>query len=272
MASSSQLNLGDDPSDANPGQGNWDGKLDDLAIWSRALGSQELASIYQAGLAGQSLLTLMRPTISCSGPQIVECGTPATVTAQAGEPDGAAFTLVWSLNGKFVQTNMIPAGSPPTATNLSFTAELPLGTNLVEVTAANSLSNAATCSTTVAVVDTTPPVIASASVSPNVLWPPNHKMITATVNASATDNCDGAPTWKIISVQSSEPVNGKGDGNTTPDWQILSDHTVALRAERSGASARTYAITIQAEDASGNLSFPRTVQVMVPQSQNMANG
>lgn len=59
FASSSQLNIGDDPSDTSPGQGNWDGKIDDLAIWTRALSSQELASIYNAGLAGQPLLTLI---------------------------------------------------------------------------------------------------------------------------------------------------------------------------------------------------------------------
>lgn len=59
LASSSQLNIGDDPSDGSPGQGNWDGKIDDLAIWTRALSFQELAGIYQAGLAGQSLLTLI---------------------------------------------------------------------------------------------------------------------------------------------------------------------------------------------------------------------
>lgn len=59
LASSSQLNLGDDPSDTETGQGNWDGKLDDLAIWTRALNAQEITSIYNAGLAGRSLLTLI---------------------------------------------------------------------------------------------------------------------------------------------------------------------------------------------------------------------
>jgi hypothetical protein len=59
FASSSQLNIGDDPSDTSPGQGNWDGKIDDLAVWTRALSSQELATIYNAGLAGQPLLTLI---------------------------------------------------------------------------------------------------------------------------------------------------------------------------------------------------------------------
>jgi hypothetical protein len=65
FASSSQLNIGDDPSDTSPGQGNWDGKIDDLAIWSRALDPEELASIYDAGLAGQPLSALIpEPSVS----------------------------------------------------------------------------------------------------------------------------------------------------------------------------------------------------------------
>jgi concanavalin A-like lectin/glucanase superfamily protein len=59
LASSSELNIGDDPSDTSPGQGNWDGKIDDLAIWTRALSTSELSTIYNAGLAGQPLLTLI---------------------------------------------------------------------------------------------------------------------------------------------------------------------------------------------------------------------
>jgi hypothetical protein len=65
IASSSQLNIGDDPSDTAAGQGNWDGRIDDLAIWSRALSSQEISDIYNAGLAGQPLLTLIpEPSIA----------------------------------------------------------------------------------------------------------------------------------------------------------------------------------------------------------------
>ncbi|MGA3163797.1 MAG: LamG domain-containing protein [Verrucomicrobiota bacterium] len=59
LASSTQLNIGDDPSDTASGQGNWDGEIDDLAIWTRALSSQELASIYNAGSDGQPLSTLI---------------------------------------------------------------------------------------------------------------------------------------------------------------------------------------------------------------------
>lgn len=59
LASSSQLNIGDDPSDTSPGQGNWEGKIDDMAIWTRPLSSGELTTIYDAGLAGEPLLTLV---------------------------------------------------------------------------------------------------------------------------------------------------------------------------------------------------------------------
>lgn len=264
LASSSQLNIGDDPSDTSPGQGNWDGKIGDLAIWDRALSTRELAGIYNAGLAGQPVLSLITPTIVCPEAQTVDCDTLATVTAQVGEPDGAALTVVWGLNGTTVQTNLIPASNPPMTTNVSFTAVLPRGTNLVEIAAANSLTNTAYCSTTVTVV-ATPPVIDSISASPSVLWPPNHQMVTVAVNAVVTGNC-GPATWKIIGVQSNEPVHGSGGGNRSSDWQILDNHTVALRAERLGTgSGRIYTITIQAEDVAGNLSTA-TVTVTVPKS------
>lgn len=54
-----QLNIGGEPSYGNPTQGYWDGKLDDLALWTRALSSQEIGGIYNAGLNGQSLLSLV---------------------------------------------------------------------------------------------------------------------------------------------------------------------------------------------------------------------
>jgi hypothetical protein len=49
LASSSQLSIGTD----------WDGIIEDLAIWTRALSSQELTSIFNAGLAGEPLLSLI---------------------------------------------------------------------------------------------------------------------------------------------------------------------------------------------------------------------
>jgi len=121
----------------------------------------------------------------------------------------------------------------------------------------------------VTVVDTTPPVIGAVSADPNVLWPPNHKMIAVKVHAVVTDTC-GPATWKIIGVSSNEAVDARGSGHTSPDWKITGDHTLTLRAERSGTgSGRVYTITIQATDASGNIA-QKTVTVSVPHDHSKA--
>jgi serine protease len=208
------------------------------------------------------------PTITCPEPMTVECGLPVVPMTQVFSPAGNALAVVWSVNGVTVQTNLVPASNPPaTAGVTAALGALPLGTNLVEVTVSDSSSNTASCSTTITVVDTMPPVMAGASASPNVLWPPSHQMVSVAIKATATDDC-GAATWKIVGVDSNEAVNGHGDGNTARDWQILGDHTVLLRAERSGTGqGRIYWITLQGEDASGNLSTPVTVVVTVPKNQ-----
>jgi len=211
------------------------------------------------------------PTISCPGPITVECGTQAVLTAEVGSLVGNAMTVVWSLEGMALHTNEVPAGTPPTSVDVTFPSKLPLGTNIIDVTVTDSAGLSASCETVVTVIDTIPPVITNAWASPNVLWPPNHKFVTVTIHADVTDNC-GPTTWKIIGVQSNEAVNGRGDGNTSPDWKILGPHTVALRAERSGTgTGRIYTITVQAEDESGNLSAPFNVTVTVPHDMGHEN-
>lgn len=46
-------------------------------------------------------------------------------------------------------------------------------------------------------------------------------------------NCDQGLSCKITSVSSNEPENGLGDGDTAPDWVIIGDLKVNLRAERA---------------------------------------
>ncbi len=210
--------------------------------------------------------TNMPPVITCPEPITAECGSNTVVQVEVGSPTGSALTVAWSLNGTTVQTNQVPAGTPPTTNEVSFSGQLPLGTNTIEITVTDSSGLSASCGTTVTVIDTIPPVITMVSASPRSLWPPNHKMVMVSVRAVTTDNC-GSATWKITSVRSNEPVNGLGDGDTAPDWQITGDHTVLLRAERSGkGSGRIYTVTVQANDASGNMSAPQTVTVKVPHS------
>lgn len=208
------------------------------------------------------------PDLSCPAAATNECSQAVTYTATVSDVDGEPVQVVWKLNGTAVQTNNIPAGGPPTSATITYTAELPLGSSTLELTATDSSSNSTTCATSVTIVDTVPPIITAVSATPNVLWPPNHKMITVPIQAVVTDAC-GATSWKVISIESSEAVNARGSGNTAPDWKIVNDHTVQLRAERAGGNkaGRTYTITIQAKDEAGNLSAPATVTVYVPHSQ-----
>jgi hypothetical protein len=117
---------------------------------------------------------------------------------------------------------------------------------------------------------TAPPlVIGGGTATPSLLWPPNHKMASVTVNYSVTGGCGGS-TCTITSVTSNEPVNGLGDGDVAPDWQIVDNHHVNLRAERSGTgtgTGRVYTITITCTDGGGHTAT-KTVVVTVPMSQD----
>ncbi len=211
------------------------------------------------------------PQVVCPPDSTVECGTETQLAVAASDPDGDAFTVVWYVNGLPVKTNIVAATRPPVTTNLTLSGNFPLGTNVVTVMATDSATNTASCSTTVTVADTIPPVITALSASPNTLWPPNHKMVQVKLHATVTDAC-GPTTWKITNVASSESVSAKGSGNTSPDWQITGDHTLQLRAERSGkGSGRVYTITVVATDAAGNKSVPKTVTVTVPHDQGNGN-
>jgi hypothetical protein len=87
-----------------------------------------------------------------------------------------------------------------------------------------------------------------------------------TVSYGASDGCDANATC-VLSVTSNEPIDGTGDGDTAPDWEVVDAHHVRLRAERAGTgSGRIYSITITCTDSAGN-SSSHTVMVSVPKNQ-----
>jgi hypothetical protein len=157
----------------------------------------------------------------------------------------------------------------PTITSDNKLVIYPLGTTTVTFTAIDASGNTVTCTRTVTVIDTTPPDI-SVTVSPDTLWPPNHKMVDITASVEVYDISDAAPTVVLTSVTSNEPddAKGKGDGNTVNDIQGADidpeDYEFQLRAERAGkGDGRVYTITYTATDTSGN-SASATATVVVP--------
>lgn len=124
--------------------------------------------------------------------------------------------------------------------------------------------------------DTTPPGI-SLTVSPDTLWPPNHKMVAITVNLVVSDDQDPNPTvvLKSITMNEGEETNTfepdydqtLGDGHTFNDIVVDAQGNIFLRAERSGkGEGRIYTITYQATDEAGDKTIESAI-VSVPHSQ-----
>jgi hypothetical protein len=117
------------------------------------------------------------------------------------------------------------------------------------------------------VKDLTPPVIDGVSPSSGILRVPNHKMVPISIEATASDALSGPVACVIDSVGSNEPIDGLGDGDTSPDWLITGPLTVDLRAERAGTgSGRVYSINVKCTDSAGN-SATSVTTVTVPKSQ-----
>jgi hypothetical protein len=143
----------------------------------------------------------------------------------------------------------------------------PLGDTEVTFTATDGSGNSASCMATVTVIDTIPPSL-EVTLNRTLLWPPNHKFHVIEADVTVTDDCDPEPTFVLLSIESNESPNGRGDGNTQPDVRNAAigddDTSFELRAERSGqGEGRVYTIRYRASDSSGNEAL-RVAHVHVP--------
>ena len=181
-------------------------------------------------------------------------GTEVTLSSNITDICSTEFTYTWSENGVVLGTEQ----------DLTYTFNL--GTHVVMLNATDMGGNTGTDTVVVTAVDTTPPEI-SVTVTPNILWPPNHKYADVEVTVTASDVVDPSPTVTFVSMTSNEPENGKGDGNTSNDMMKTGDFAFKLRAERSGTgSGRVYTITYKATDASGNNAMG-SVTIEVPHNK-----
>ena len=196
------------------------------------------------------------PDIICPEPIVVECNQAGGV--DASDPQVAPF-LIGATAGDTCDPDPAISSDAPDFFGV--------GTTDVVFTATDAYGNAAQCTSSVTIADTTPPEI-SLSLSPDVLWPPNHKLETVTASVEVTDVCDPSPTFVLSDVVSNEPDNGTGDGDTANDIQGASigsaDTSLRLRKERSGSgTGRVYTATYVASDAANNTATA-TGTVSVP--------
>jgi uncharacterized repeat protein (TIGR01451 family) len=175
-------------------------------------------------------------------------------------------------NNRTVTFALLPSGASGTITFVvNVNCSVADGTVISNTATASSSTpdpdpnnNSATATAT---ASNPPPTITNATADPSTLWPPNHRMINVTVSYDVTDNCPVPFGSCTLSVTSNEPVLGRGSGNTSPDWIVVHDHHVLLRAEREGGgTGRIYTTTITCTDSGGN-SSEEQVEVTVAHDQ-----
>jgi len=193
----------------------------------------------------------MRPVADAAGDQVVECGcntdegTKVTLDGTGSyDVDGDPLTFTWT--GSFIGS---PAhGATPTVTLQDGCP----GEYVIKLVVNDGTEDSEPNEVVVTVVDTTPPEF-SLSVSPTVLWPPNHKMVEITPSWTVSDKCDEMPDVLLVSISINEIGTG-GNVRTDDDIQIGDDGSIYLRSERSRAGDRIYTITYQAVDDCGNVT------------------
>lgn len=203
-----------------------------------------------------------KPSIHCPAPISVEC--TGNNGALASNPAIVAFLAAATAHDNCPGIKPIQNDAP---------GFFPLGPTTVTFSVEDAVGNKNSCTSTVTVVDTKPPVI-SASASPAVIWPPNQKLVDVHSTVSLTDECDPNPILSLVSIdllcdgqheESKDPtrpdVVGASFGTPDVDFQ--------LRAEKSPdqSCVLTYVIKYSGSDHSGNTAYA-TTNVIIPHDQS----
>lgn len=190
----------------------------------------------------------------------------------SSDPDGDGISYGWTqLTGPLVALNNATTATPSFTTPWVGPGGVPLTFKLTvnDDDPVNPKSHSDTVVINVLNIND-PPNCSLAQPSVSVLWPPNHGLVPVMINNVADPN--GNSTLTISSVTQDEPINGLGDGDTTPDAIVQHGNTadsVLLRAERSGkADGRVYRVNFTATDAEGSCSG--FVTVSAPHDRNKA--
>ena len=215
------------------------------AIWGRG---NQFFGIRQSRTANQP------PIAKAGSDQIAECAGPNGTTvildgSASNDPNGDALTFQWRDEFGNLISNAVAAR-----------VNVPIGTHLFTLTVADAAGLTSTSSVHVTIHDTTPPSL-NVSLSPNLLWPPNGKLVPITAALQIADTCDAAPTVKLVSITSNESL---GVGDVQNAVLGTDDRNFSLAATRNGlGTGRIYTVTYEVRDHSGNTTTGAS-QVVVP--------
>ncbi|HEX6849885.1 MAG TPA: hypothetical protein VF139_00650 [Candidatus Polarisedimenticolaceae bacterium] len=239
-----------------------------LALVTGGEGDQTLPS-WQSIVAGENA----PPTADAGDGGEVECTSPAgadvaldgSASSDPDDTDTTSDIVLYEWFEDFGSDTEVFLGA-----GVNLTVPFDFGPHAVTLQVTDSVGQSATVEVVFVIVDTTPPVI-RLKVTPNVIWPPNHKMVRIHANVEATDVCSPEVVVKLVSVTSNEPDNDTGDGNFPNDIQGVAagtaDFDFLVRAERKGnGSGRVYTATYSATDASENTS-QAAADIRVPHDQ-----
>ncbi len=184
----------------------WNGVIDEVKIWCRALSAPEILAAYVAGGPDVRCGCVEPPMITCLPDFGVLCGTP------------------WNFNTPTAHDVCCDTNATVTILKTETNGTCPMFITRTWV-ATDCHGNTNTCSQTVAVIDNTPPIFGSATPSPNLVPNPgfeNHTACPSTFNSEIVF----APPWIAPTAGSSDyyhtcgtypvsvPVNRAG--NQTP--------------------------------------------------------
>jgi len=199
------------------------------------------------------------PTVTCPPPSTEECAP------QAGQCTAVPEAIATdSCSAVTVSASPVCVG---------------LGTTVVSYNAIGTGGLTSTCSTTMTVVDTQPPVVTVAMLNgPIDLTPADGTMRSVSLDQcsiSIDDVCDrsqGLPSGTFAKIRC---VSSDQDGacvRASDDIQVVDDQTVLLRAQTNvNGAERAYSIELDASDRSGNTA-PGTCVVTVPGSGGQGGG
>ncbi len=208
--------------------------------------------------------------VAHAGPdQTVNEGTQVGLDGtQSSDSDGDGLTYQWLQTGGSPIVSLTNSTSDSPTFTAPFVggagATLTFSLVVTDTYAANPKSSVADTVDVHVLNLNDPPRCDLAVPSLTSLWPPNHKMVEVTIGGVTDPNTDPV-TITFTSVMQDEPVNGLGDGDTSPD-AVIQNGSVLLRAERANTgNGRMYTVHFTANDGEGSCSG--TVTVGVPRDR-----